>query len=130
MPGAARQTDTVTGTDTHIVMVPSPGGPVPTPVPMPFSGTIVQGTEATVLIDGLPAATTASVALNMPPHVPTGGPFQRPPSNQGRVMTGSATVLVGGQPAARVGDTVRTCNDPIDLPNGSITSGSAEVIVG
>jgi uncharacterized Zn-binding protein involved in type VI secretion len=45
-------------------------------------------------------------------------------------MTGSATVLVGGQPAARVGDTVRTCNDPIDLPNGSITSGSAEVIVG
>ena len=51
---AARQHDPVTGTDVHIVLTPSPGGPVPTPVPLPFSGQIVSGTSADVLvIDGV-----------------------------------------------------------------------------
>jgi len=57
---AARQGDPVTGTDTHIVLVPSPGGPVPTPTPLPFVGKLTSGLSTDVLINGLPAATANS----------------------------------------------------------------------
>jgi uncharacterized Zn-binding protein involved in type VI secretion len=40
--------------------------------------------------------------------------------NQGEIITGSATVLINGKPAARAGDTARTCNDPVDLPVGTV----------
>lgn len=129
---AARQNDTVTATDTHIVMVPSSGGPVPTPLPHPFNGMLVTGLSTSVMIDGLPAAIQDSVAQNTPPHIPTppGTAFQAPPSNQGRVMMGSPTVLIDGKPAARQGDTVMTCNDPADAPVGQIATGSATVMIG
>lgn len=122
----------MTATDTHVVLVPSPGGPTPTPLPHPFAGQLVEGLSSDVLIDGLPAAVVGSAAQNMPPHVPTapGTGFQTPPSNRGTVQAGSATVLVNGKGAARVGDTVVTCNDPADLPVGSIVSGSGTVLIG
>ena len=52
---------------------------------------------------GMPAATQGSIADNMPPHIPQGGPFQRPPSNKGQIINGSMTVMINGKPAARVG---------------------------
>lgn len=119
---ASKQGDKVVGTDTHIVMVPSPGGPQPVPMPFPFSGEIVSGTSPNVVIEGRPAATVGSVAMNSPPHVPTGGTFQRPPSNQATIIAGSLTVTINGKPAARAGDKARTCNDPVDLPAGSIVA--------
>lgn len=129
---AARQNDPVTGTDTHIVMVPNPGGATPTPLPHPFNGQLVSGLSTDVLTDGLPAATVGSVAQNMPPHIPTppGTSFQRPPTNQGTVTMGSATVLINGKQAARAGDQVTTCNDPADAPTSTITGGSAGVMIG
>jgi uncharacterized Zn-binding protein involved in type VI secretion len=127
---AARQNDPVTGTDVHILLVPTPGGPVPTPTPMPFTGQLLVGLSTDVLVNGLPVATMGSVAQNMPPHIPAAGPFSKPPTNQGRVVTGSVTVLVNGKGVARVGDPVLTCNDPVDLPNGTISAGSADVLVG
>ncbi|MEU4569429.1 PAAR domain-containing protein [Micromonospora sp. NPDC023956] len=126
---AAKLGDKVVGTDTHIIMVPSPGGPVPTPTPMPFAGTITTGCSTDVLIEGKPAAVVGSGAQNAPPHVPTGGPFQVPPTNQGTVLAGSPTVLVNGKPAARHGDKVNTCNDPAPLPNGTIVA-TGQVLVG
>ncbi|GLY21877.1 PAAR domain-containing protein [Micromonospora sp. NBRC 101691] len=126
---AAKLGDKVVGTDTHIIMVPSPGGPVPTPTPMPFAGTITTGCSTDVLIEGKPAAVVGSGAQNAPPHVPTGGPFQVPPTNQGTVLAGSPTVLVNGKPAARHGDKVNTCNDPTPLPNGTIVA-TGQVLVG
>ncbi|XTZ18428.1 PAAR domain-containing protein [Micromonospora echinospora] len=125
---AAKLGDKVVGTDTHIIMVPSPGGPVPTPTPMPFAGTITTGCSTDVLIEGKPAAVVGSGAQNAPPHVPTGGPFQVPPTNQGTVLAGSPTVLVNGKPAARHGDRVNTCNDPAPLPNGTIVA-TGQVLV-
>jgi uncharacterized Zn-binding protein involved in type VI secretion len=127
---AARQGDPVTGTDTHIVLVPSPGGPVPTPTPLPFAGTLVSGLSTDVMINNLAAATVNSVAQNSSPHVPPSGSFSKPPTNQGKVLAGSTTVLVNGKGLARVGDQVQTCNDPVDAPTSTITGGSADVLVG
>lgn len=129
---AATQGSTVTAVDTHIVLVPSPGGPIPTPLPHPFSGTIVGGTVATVHIAGQPAAVVGSIAQNSPPHLPTppGASFQTPPANQGTVEVGSTTVRFGGKAAARVGDPVTTCNDPADVPVGTIAGPPGTVMIG
>lgn len=129
---AATQTSPVLAVDLHIVMVPTPVGPVPVPLPHPFSGQIVSGTVSTVLTGGLPTATVNSTAQNLPPHLPTppGVMFQKPPSNQGTVLLGSMTVMAGGQGVARLGDKVMTCNDPADLPQGTIINGAPTVLVG
>ena len=121
---AAKQGDRIVATDTHIVMVPSPGGPVPTPLPHPFSGAITGGLSSTVNIAGMPAATVDSTADAVPPHLPTppGTAFQNPPANRATVQTGSATVRINGKAAARNGDTATTCNDPADLPTGTVVA--------
>src|SRR4051812_4167893 len=108
---AANKNSTVVGVDTHIVMVPTPGGPVPTPLPHPFSGMMDGGLVSSVNIGGQPAAVVNSTATNNPSHIPTppGTSFQQPPSNKGTVQMGSATVKIGGQGAARMGDPVNTC---------------------
>ncbi len=129
MPFGAKMGDLVTGTDTHIVLVPTPGGTVPTPTPLPFAGTITGGCSTDVLIDGQPAAVVGSTATNNPPHVAPNGPFQVPPTNQGTVFLGSQTVLINNKPAARVGDTVQTCNDPAPAPTCTI-QGAGTVQIG
>ena len=130
MPGA-KMGDQVIGVDIHIVMVPSPGGPVPTPLPHPFTGVLNEGLSNNVNIMGMPAATVDSVANNLPPHIPTppGTAFQKPPSNKGKVIIGSPTVKINGKMAARIGDTVMTCNDPSDMPVGKIV-GASTVMIG
>jgi uncharacterized Zn-binding protein involved in type VI secretion len=129
---AANSAATVVGVDTHIVMVPSPGGPVPTPLPHPFSGPLNQALVDNVRIAGQPAAVVGSVATNQPPHLPTppGVSFQAPPANSGTVHVGSTSVLIGGQPAARNGDPVRTCNDPAEAPVGQIIATVPTVMIG
>jgi hypothetical protein len=44
---------------------------------------------------GMPAATVNSTASNMPPHIPQGGPFQKPPTNKAEIIMGSPTVMIG-----------------------------------
>lgn len=119
---AAKQGDRVIATDVHIQMVPSPGGPVPTPIPAPFMGTLDGGLSSDVNIEGKPAAVLGSTATNTPGHVPAAGPFQKPPANRATIISGSATVLVNGKPLARQGDTALTCNDPADLPAGTVVA--------
>ena len=126
---AAKRGDRVVAVDTHVVMVPGTP-PAPTPLPHPFSGVLSDGLSPDVKIGGLPAATVGSVANNAPPHVPTtpGTAFQRPPANKGTVRQGSATVMINGKPAARAGDQVLTCNDPVDMPAGTVVaSGSVRI---
>lgn len=127
---AARFGDQVIATDIHIVMIPSPGGPVPTPLPSPFTGIIEENVSTNVMIGGRPAATVGSIAINTPPHIPEGGPFQVPPTNQGEIMTGSMTVLINKKPAARNGDTALTCNDPVPLPVGKVEAFGTVLIGG
>ncbi len=127
---AAKQNDQVTATDMHIVLVPSPGGPVPTPLPHPFIGLIDGNLSADVKIGGLPAATVGSTASNTPPHLPTppGTAFQIPPTNRGTIMVGSATVMINGKPAARNGDQVQTCADPVPNMTGIVVAAGTVMI--
>jgi uncharacterized Zn-binding protein involved in type VI secretion len=119
---AAKQGDTITAVDIHIVLIPSPSGSIPTPLPHPFNGIINGNLSANVNVMSMPAATQGSTADNLPSHIPQGGPFQMPPTNKGHIITGSPTVMINGKPAARNGDTALTCNDPADLPTGTVVS--------
>lgn len=125
---AAKQGDRITATDTHLVQPPGPSSPVPTP--SPFSGPLTGSLSSDVRIESRPAATVGSTAQNTPPHVPTGGVFVNPPTNQGEVVTGSTTVRINGKAAARNGDTAKTCNDPVPLPVGTVVATSTVHIGG
>ena len=126
---AAKQGDQVMATDTHIIMIPAPPGPpVPTPLPHPFVGILSMGLSTNVMIQNMPAATVDSIAMNTPPHIPQGGPFQKPPTNQGKIIMGSTTVMINNKQAARAGDTAQTCNDPTDLPVGTVMAISTVMI--
>ena len=123
-PPAATKDDQVVGIDVHVVMVPAGPSLVPTPLPHPFAGKIDRATESTVLIAGKAAAVQGSKATNQPSHVPTppGVSFQSPPANEAEIVVGSTTVLAGGKPVARTGDTAKTCNDPAPLPVGTVVA--------
>ncbi|MFC0533292.1 PAAR domain-containing protein [Phytohabitans kaempferiae] len=127
---AAAQDHQVVAVDTHIVLVPSPSGSTPVPLPHAFSGRLDGGLVSTVKIGGQPAAVVGSTATNSPAHLPTppGVSFQRTPSDKGTVQVGSATVKIGGKSAARTGDTAMTCNDPADLPAGTVVAGGTVMI--
>jgi uncharacterized Zn-binding protein involved in type VI secretion len=124
---AAKQGDRVTAVDTHIVVTPQGAAPLP----HPFAGLLSGGLSTNVMISGLAAATVGSTADNAPPHLPAppGTAFQRPPSNQGTVQAGSPTVMINGKPAARNGDKALTCNDPADLPVGTVIA-TGTVLIG
>jgi uncharacterized Zn-binding protein involved in type VI secretion len=126
---AAKLGDAVVGTDTHVVLVPSPGGPVPTPAPLPFNGRISGGCSTNVLVGGAGAAVLGSTATNLPPHVAPSGKFQVEPTNRGTIAMGSKTVLINNKPAARAGDQVLTCNDPVPAPT-SVVQATGTVLVG
>jgi uncharacterized Zn-binding protein involved in type VI secretion len=119
-PPAAKKGDQVTGLDMHMIQPPGPSSPVP--VPHPFSGIIDGALSADVKIEGMAAATVDSTATNTPSHVPIGGSFVNPPSNKGKITMGSGTVKINGKKAARAGDTAETCNDPKDLPVGTVVA--------
>ena len=122
---AAKQGDQIIAIDTHIVMVPAPPSPpVPTPLPHPFAGIINNGLSGNVNIMGQPAATVDSTADNTPPHLPTppGTALQKAPSNKATIQIGSPTVKINGKMAARNGDPAMTCNDPADLPVGTVVA--------
>jgi uncharacterized Zn-binding protein involved in type VI secretion len=125
---AAKQGDRIVGLDIHIIQPPGPTSPVP--VPHPFSGILNGQLSTNVNIQSMAAATLGSTATNTPPHIPIGGSFVNPPRNQGRIIKGSATVLINNKPAARAGDTALTCNDPVDAPVGSVVAVSTVLIGG
>jgi uncharacterized Zn-binding protein involved in type VI secretion len=123
---AAKQGDQVVAVDTHLIQPPGTAPPVP--VPHPFAGQIDGALSADVTIAGKAAATKDSTATNSPSHVPIGGTFVNPPQNKATIMAGSATVMISGKAAARMGDTAKTCNDPADLPVGSVIAAGTVMI--
>lgn len=126
MPPAAKQGDQIVATDTHIVTISG----TPTPMPHPFTGIIDGALSSDVMIQNMPAATVDSTATNTPSHIAQGDSFVNPPKNQGRIIMGSATVMINNKPAARSGDTALTCNDPTDLPVGTVVAVSTVMVGG
>ena len=127
MPPAAKQGDQIVAVDTHIIVTPSGAT---SPVPHPFSGIIDGALSSDVKIMGMSAATVDSTATNTPPHIPIGGTFANPPKNKGKIIKGSATVKINGKAAARAGDTAETCNDPSDMPVGTVIAVGTVMIGG
>src|SRR6185369_12318685 len=92
------------------------GAPAPSP-PLPFSAPLTVNTVPNVLIGGKPAAVVGSQGFNTPPHVGLHAtdPFMAPPMQIGRVVSGSATVMFGGQPAASATASCTCCATPGQL---------------
>jgi RHS repeat-associated protein len=66
---------------------------------------------ASVKINGLPRGVAGSNGQALPPHIPMGGPFMKPPSNESEIFMGSATVVVDGDPQSFLALPVLTCQD-------------------
>jgi uncharacterized Zn-binding protein involved in type VI secretion len=81
----------------------------------------------TVLIASKPAAVVGSQGLNTPPHAGLHGadPFMAPPTQIGRVVMGSTTVMLGGKPAAKTGSNCQLCSTP-----GTVTGSATTVLIG
>jgi len=114
---AAKHMDPLVGVDIHIIMIPSPAGPIPTPLPHPYVGMVFDPMDyvpvlgATVYINGLPRGVAGSSGQALPPHIPMGGPFMKPPSNESEIFMGSATVVVDGDPQSFLALPVLSCQD-------------------
>ncbi|HEY8239031.1 MAG TPA: PAAR domain-containing protein [Candidatus Limnocylindrales bacterium] len=92
--------------------IPSASGTAPAG-PLPFGAPITQGTIATVLIGGKPAAVMGSSGYNTPPHAGiVDPPFASPTSQVGRIISGSPTVLIGGKMAATTMSKATMCVAP------------------
>lgn len=125
---AAKEGDRVTAQDMHMVQPPPSASPALQP--HPFDGMLDGGLSGDVEIEGKKAAVVGSTATNVPPHAPQGGTFVKPPSNKGEIIAGSAKVRINGKAAARAGDAAKTCNDPSDLPVGTVVSTTTSVRLG
>lgn len=123
---AAKQGDRVVAIDTHLIQPPGPTSPVP--VPHPFSGIIDGALSTDVKFESRPAALMGSTATNTPPHIPIGGTFVKPPLNRATIIQGSPTVFINNKPVARNGDKALTCNDPVDLPVGTVVAAGTVMI--
>ena len=110
----------------HIIPNPATGIPQPSP-PLPFSAPITIGVCPTVLIGGKPAAVVGCTGYNTPPHVGLfpADPYMVPLMQIGTVVSGSVTVLFGGQPAATASSTCTCC-----ATSGVITPTVTNVLIG
>ena len=128
MPAAARMGDQVLqdAPHCHAPIHPAPPSPTPVVLPHPALPLAITSGVATVLIanQGAATATSQTVPCTLPTCVPAG---------PGVVAQGSATVMIGGMPAARVGDLTShpVCVAPIPSPTGKILPpGTPTVIIG
>jgi RHS repeat-associated protein len=112
---AGKHFDPIVGVDIHIIQPPGPVPPVP--VPHPFIGFVFDPMDyapfigATVEVNGMKRAVAGSQGRCVPPHIPIGGVFVKPPANECEVFMGSLTVAFDGDPATRLGEPVLSCHD-------------------
>jgi RHS repeat-associated protein len=131
----AKWGDPVIGIDIHAVTLPPPAPPGPVPLPHPFVGVIFDPLGAAfsaavgavtgsggglTLINGMPAA-NAGTGVKGFPHFPTPPgvaphPSDSPTKNEGTLVSGSKTVLVGGASLSREMSIVMSCSYPVNLP--------------
>jgi uncharacterized Zn-binding protein involved in type VI secretion len=66
---------------------------------------------ATVMVNGMPRATAGTGGTCIPPHIPIGGVFVKPPASECEIFMGSATVLADGDPLSFLGMPCLSCHD-------------------
>jgi len=90
---------------------------------MPFSAPLLMGLEPTVTIGGKAVAVIGSQGLNTPPHVGLhpADPSMVPSMQQGKVISGSPTVMAGGKPIATTNSQVTMCMQVPGQPVSTIT---------
>ncbi|MCP4171491.1 MAG: hypothetical protein GY758_12035, partial [Fuerstiella sp.] len=97
---AAKHMDPLVGVDVHIVQPPGPVPPVP--IPHPYVGMLIDPFDyvpivgSTVLINGMHRGQAGTEGKCLPPHIPIGGVFVKPPGNESEMFMGSATVVIDG----------------------------------
>jgi uncharacterized Zn-binding protein involved in type VI secretion len=108
---------------THQVPNPASGAPQPSPAPLPFAAPLTLGLEATVTIGGKAVAVVGSSGYNTPPHVGLhpSDPYLVPTMQEGKVLTGSPTVMAGGKPVASTGSQVSMCFQVPGTPVSTVT---------
>lgn len=126
MPPAARLGDQTIHQTPHCHAPIHPPAPTPTPMPHPpIPLPILLNCVTTVMIANQPAAVVGSQTQPclLPTCVP-GGPGIIGP-------VGSMKVIIGGRPAARVGDGVlfAACVAPIPSPTGKILPPGAPTVI-
>jgi hypothetical protein len=115
MMPAAKHFDPVLGVDIHIIQPPGPVPPVP--VPHPFVGFLIDPFDyvpilgATVMVNGLPRGQAGTAGKAVPPHIPIGGVFVKPPANECEMFMGSATVEVDGDAFSYMALPALSCHD-------------------
>ncbi|MBD3297629.1 MAG: hypothetical protein GF341_03160, partial [candidate division Zixibacteria bacterium] len=120
MMPAAKHFDPIMGIDIHIIQPPGPVPPVP--VPHPFVGFVIDPMDyapvigATVLINGIPRAIAGTAGKGVPPHIPIGGVFVKPPTNEAEIFMGSMTVEVDGDAMSHLLHPALSCHDVGMIP--------------
>lgn len=106
-------------------LYPSASGTAPAG-PQPFSAPLTLGLDPTVLIGGKAVAVAGASGLNTPPHAGiVDGAFAAPNMQTGRVVNGSATVLIGGKPAATLNSLATCC-----VASGKLVATVRNVLIG
>jgi RHS repeat-associated protein len=112
---AAKHFDPIIGIDIHIIQPPGPVPPVP--IPHPFIGMVIDPFDyvpivgSTVLVNGIHRAQAGTAGKCIPPHIPIGGTFIKPPGNEGEIFMGSSTVSVDGDAFSYLALPALTCQD-------------------
>ena len=116
---AAKNMDPVVGVDIHIIQPPGPVPPLP--IPHPFIGMLIDPFDfipivgATVMVNGVPRAIAGTAGKAIPPHIPIGGMFVKPPASECELFMGSATVAIDGDAAGYMALMCLSCHD-IGMP--------------
>jgi len=121
---AAVMGDPITAT-CAIHQMPNPASGAPQPAgPLPFRAPVTTGLATTVVIGGSPAVVQGSAGVNQPPHLGlhASDPFMVATVQEGRVVTGSTSVLFDGKPAATGSATCTACGQPGATLQASATS--------
>ena len=115
MMPAAKHFDPILGVDVHIIQPPGPVPPVP--IPHPFIGMVIDPFDyvpilgSTVLVNGIHRAQAGTAGKCLPPHIPIGGTFIKPPGNEAEIFMGSSTVAVDGDAFSYLALPSLTCQD-------------------
>ena len=116
------QNDRIMGMCTHV-----PAAVPPPTIVLPFSAPLTDGLVDSVKIAGRAAAVMGSSGKNMPPHAGINDPFTSPSMQVGTILSGSATVLIGGKPAATATSTATCC---LPAPPGQLVPSVTTVLIG